>query len=51
MLLELEDALLDRVPGDQPVGEDRLLLADPVGAVDRLRFDGARARSSWTSRI
>ena len=38
-LLQLEDLLLDRVPGDQAVGEHRLRLADAVGAVDRLRLD------------
>ena len=34
------DLLLDRVAGDQAVGEDVLRLADPVRAVDRLRLDG-----------
>ena len=39
-LLQLQHLFLDRVPGDQPVGEDLAGLADAVGAVDRLRFDG-----------
>ena len=38
-LLERHHLLLDRVDGDQPVDHDRLVLADPVGAVDRLRLD------------
>src|SRR5687768_1369521 len=39
-LLELEHLLLDRVLGDQAVGEHVLGLADAVGAVDRLGLDG-----------
>ena len=39
-LLELEDLLLDGVPGDQAVGEDGAGLADAVGAVDGLGLDG-----------
>ena len=39
-LLEFEDLFLDGVAADQAVGEDALGLADPVRAVDRLRFDG-----------
>src|SRR5947209_9037358 len=34
--LQLEDALLDGAGGDQLVDEDRLVLADAVGAVGRL---------------
>src|SRR5215213_8271219 len=37
--LELEHLLLDRVARDQPVGEDRAGLADPVGTIDRLGLE------------
>ena len=37
---ELEDLLLDRALGDEPVGRDDLGLADAVRAVGRLVFDG-----------
>ena len=38
--LQLQHFFLDRVARDQPVGEDRLVLPDAVGAVDGLRFHG-----------
>ena len=38
--LQLEDFFFDGVAGDEAVGDDRLLAADAVGAVDGLRFDG-----------
>ena len=39
-LLQLQHLFLDRVLGDQAIGEDLAGLADAVGAVDRLRLDG-----------
>src|SRR5215210_874443 len=38
--LELEDLFFDGVAGDEAVGEDGAGLADAVGAVDGLGFDG-----------
>ncbi len=35
-LLQLENLLLDRIAGDQPVGEDLPRLPNPVAAVDGL---------------
>src|ERR1700741_3607106 len=39
LLLQFEDALFDRVAGDQTVREDMALLTDAVRAIDRLRLD------------
>lgn len=39
-LLEFENALFDGVLGDEAIGEDGAGLADAVGAVNRLGFDG-----------
>ena len=39
-LLELQDFFLDGIAGDEAVGEDVADLADAVGAVDGLGFDG-----------
>ena len=39
-LLELQDFFLDGAFGDEAVGEDVADLADAVGAVDGLGFDG-----------
>ena len=38
--MKFQDALLDRVLGDDAVGEDGARLADPMRAVNRLGFDG-----------
>lgn len=40
LLLEKANFFLDAVFHDEAVGEDGLLLADAVGAVDGLGFDG-----------
>src|SRR5258708_7731096 len=40
VILQLQDLLLDRVAGNQPVGEHVAILSDAVGTIDRLRFDG-----------
>jgi hypothetical protein len=40
LLLQVPDLLLDRAGGDEAVGVDRAGLADAVGAVDGLGFDG-----------
>src|SRR5207244_5626069 len=39
-LLEVEDALLDRPAGHEPIGYDRPVLPDAVGVVDSMGLDG-----------